>query len=335
MQTQIVRDRRTCGCIFIFTQGRRRISHSNQTTQGNALTEIPLPDGLESLGNYVFQDTPGLRKLRLPASLNVLGEQALYIGSGSHLYAIHTAADNPAYVSVDGVLFSKDMTKLIKYPSAKRPAIYRVPETITEIAGDAFAHTNYLHRIELPKSLRVLGSGAFSFCNHIEELVIPETVEGIPSYAFFCCERMERLILPSRVAYLGYESICNCSMLRELKLPSGFTQPDYAAVGGNERLEELVIPEGVTELNNSALIDNTGLRRIVLPSTLTAIWDHAFQRCSSLEEIVIPENVEYIDDEAFLGCIALKRVYMKSAHIKDNHWLPDDLKDRVKIEFCI
>ena len=89
----------------------------------------------------------------------------------------------------------------------------------------------------------------------------------------------------------------------------------------------------MTELNNSALIDDTGLRRVVLPSSLTAIWDHAFQRCSSLEEIEIPENVEYIDDEAFLGCTSLKRVFMKSKYIQDDHWLPDELKANVQIEY--
>ena len=85
--------------------------------------------------------------------------------------------------------------------------------------------------------------------------------------------------------------------------------------------------------NNSALIDDTGLRRVVLPSSLTAIWDHAFQRCRSLREIEIPENVEYIDDEAFLGCTGLRRVLMKSRHIRDDHWLPEELKPWVKIEY--
>ncbi|MBR7061835.1 MAG: leucine-rich repeat protein, partial [Clostridia bacterium] len=61
--------------------------------------------------------------------------------------------------------------------------------------------------------------------------------------------------------------------------------------------------------------------------------DHAFQRCSSLEEIEIPENVEYIDSEAFLGCTGLRRVYMRSKHIRDDRWLPDELKDRVTIEY--
>ncbi len=89
----------------------------------------------------------------------------------------------------------------------------------------------------------------------------------------------------------------------------------------------------MTELNNSALIDNINLCRIVLPSSLTAIWDHAFQRCCSLKEIEIPENVEYIDDEAFLGCTGLRRIIIRSKHIKDDHWLPDELKAKVKIEY--
>ena len=79
------------------------------------------------------------------------------------------------------------MTRLIKYPSAKRLAEYRVPETETEIAEDAFAHTNYLHGVELPKSLRVLGSGAFRFCSHIEELKMLESLEILRDFEAFSC----------------------------------------------------------------------------------------------------------------------------------------------------
>lgn len=73
--------------------------------------------------------------------------------------------------------------------------------------------------------------------------------------------------------------------------------------------------------------------RVVLPSTLTAVWDRAFQNCRNLKEIEIPENVEYIDDEAFLGCTGLERVIMRSKHIRDDRWLPDELKAVVRIEY--
>lgn len=46
---------------------------------------------------------------------------------------------------------------------------------------------------------------------------------------------------------------------------------------------------------------------------------------------MISENVEYIDDEAFHGCTGLRRVFMKSKHIKDERWLPEDLRNEVTV----
>ena len=295
------------------------------------LQDPVLSEGLESIGSFVFQNDERIRTLHIPRSVRKIAPDAFYFGDSSRLLSIRVDEDNPEYCDIDGVLFTKDLTALSKYPSARRSAHYTVPENVKTICTGAFSHCHYLHHIDLPKELKVIESSAFSFCTQLEELTIPESVEGIPSYAFFCCKNLRKLILPRHAAYLGYESVCNCDRLPQVILPEGISCIDYAAVGGNGRLKELVIPEGVKELNNSALIDDTGLERVVLPSTLEQIWDHAFQRCSRLKEITIPENVEYIDQEAFLGCSRLKLIILKTKHIPDGCFLPDDLKDRVEI----
>lgn len=49
----------------------------------------------------------------------------------------YVAKENPVYASHDGALYSKDMTRLILYPSEKSgPAA--IPEGVTAIAGKAF-----------------------------------------------------------------------------------------------------------------------------------------------------------------------------------------------------
>ena len=34
--------------------------------------------------------------------------------------------------------------------------------------------------------------------------------------------------------------------------------------------------------------------------------------------------MEYIDDEAFLGCTGLRKIIIRSRHIKDDRWFPDE-----------
>ena len=62
--------------------------------------------------------------------------------------------DNPYICSVDGVLFSKDMTQLLIFPYGLEVSTYRVPEQVRIIGEDAFydnyyyssCHTVYLHK---------------------------------------------------------------------------------------------------------------------------------------------------------------------------------------------
>ena len=75
----------------------------------------------------------------------------------------------------------------------------------------------------------------------------------------------------------------------------------------------------------------SGIRKIVFADDITVIPQGYASLYKDLEEITIPENVEYIDQEAFLGCSSLKRIILKTKHIPDGRFLPDDLKDRVEI----
>ena len=51
------------------------------------------------------------------------------------LTAITVDAANPAYSSVDGVLFDKSQTTLLQYPDGKAGA-YTIPDSVTSIGDE-------------------------------------------------------------------------------------------------------------------------------------------------------------------------------------------------------
>ncbi|MBQ6013075.1 MAG: leucine-rich repeat domain-containing protein [Firmicutes bacterium] len=155
-----------------FPSGLRCIGDS-AFSECKRLAEIDLPEGLLSLGNSAFQGAEGARRVRIPQSLASIGDNALYFGDDSRLLSIDVNKDNPYFTSRDGVLYTADMKRLIKYPSAKRKAGFTVPGTVQAMADSAFSHSHYLDRIDLPQGLDTIESSAFSFCTHLEELTIP------------------------------------------------------------------------------------------------------------------------------------------------------------------
>ena len=84
------------------------------------LTSVTLGNGVESIGNQAFGRCSSLTTMTLPASVTSMGFD-IFIGCTS-LTAINVDENNSHFASVDGVLYSKDLKKLIKYPCGKADA---------------------------------------------------------------------------------------------------------------------------------------------------------------------------------------------------------------------
>lgn len=57
------------------------------------------------------------------------------------------AEGSQSFVSVDGVVFTKDMTTLIAYPPVKKGEAYVVPDGVETIVVDAFVGASELKRV--------------------------------------------------------------------------------------------------------------------------------------------------------------------------------------------
>ena len=66
---------------------------------------------------------------------------------GRYLQRYEVDQNNPYYTAVDGILYSKDMTKLIRSPRENKTGVITIPEGVTEIGPDAFAYAVYMTEI--------------------------------------------------------------------------------------------------------------------------------------------------------------------------------------------
>lgn len=84
--------------------------------------------------------------------------------------------------SKDGVLFNKDMTKLIKAP-VMMTGEYTIPESVTTICMYAFRKSK-LSKIVLSDNLTQIEHSAFERCENLISISIPEGVEEMEESAF-------------------------------------------------------------------------------------------------------------------------------------------------------
>ncbi len=149
-----------------------------------------LPEGIDSIGEYAFASCGLLEALYLPASVVSFGVGA--VSECSSMTEISVEETNQYYRSLEGVLYTKDLTKLLACPGAKTGEIV-VPSPVVEVVDLAFTSCMKLTGIRLPVSVKKIGHAAFSGCHGLKTLVIPNQVEEIEQYAFAYCSSLTRV----------------------------------------------------------------------------------------------------------------------------------------------
>jgi len=99
------------------------------------LTSLTIPNSVTSIGEGAFSGCTSLASVTIGNSVTSIGDGA-FSGCTS-LNAITVEALNSFYSSVDGVLFNKSQTTLIRYPGGKAGS-YTIPNSVTSIGYGTF-----------------------------------------------------------------------------------------------------------------------------------------------------------------------------------------------------
>ena len=84
---------------------------------------------------------------------------------------IEVSNENPAYSSVDGVLYNKNRTALICYPANKQADSFSIPFGVTQLSDYSFEECD-LTSITIPNSVANIGAMAFAFCSGLTEIFV-------------------------------------------------------------------------------------------------------------------------------------------------------------------
>lgn len=273
--------------------------------QCTGLKEITLPGNLASLGQYAFGGIEKLKTVRVDSGLGMTLENGAFMAENGKSYVttlflgpnvpvidiagvfgaldletVEVDPNNPNYSSdEDGVLFNKDQTRIVYYPTA-REGDYKIPDTVIEIGAGVFQSKSGLTEITIGKNVTSIGDKAFMDCANLSTVIFEEggtepltigasAFENIP---------VSSIVLPERVVSVGAQAF-------------RFTD-----------VTEFVFPEGVTEIGDKALAACHSLTSVTIPAsvermglydgdTLTSI--DLFEADEALEEIIVAEDNAY------------------------------------------
>ena len=129
------------------------------------------------------------------------------------LEKITVEENNANYVSIDGVLYNKEKTELVKYPHNKAGESIEIENTVTKIRNNAFWDCDKLTSIILPDSVLEIGSSAFDSCSGLLEVKLGKNTTKIGTYAFRNCDKLTSIVIPDSVLEMGSSAFYSCSGL--------------------------------------------------------------------------------------------------------------------------
>ena len=242
-------------------------------------TDLVIPsktaDGKTVVGieRGAFKGCTDLVSVTIPDSITEISFYGVFEGCTS-LANIQVDSANTKFCSIDGILFDKDQTKLIRYPAGKTNSSYEIPDGVKYIEDYAFESCAALTDVDIPDSLTSISAHAFENCVGITSIYIPNNVSEVGEYAFDGCTSLTSI-------YVGSSSL------------------RYSAKDGvlfNKKAGALY----------RCPVGKTGSYSI--PSSVENITSGSFRGCTGIVDVTIPANVTNIGNEAFYGCTGITAI---------------------------
>ena len=328
-----------CGIVFE-NYNSNPLGYANNLYVNDVLvTDLTIPNGVTSIGNYAFWSCTGLTSVTIPNSVTSIGSYAFYGCTGLSSVTIGSGVTSIGYNAFSGCTGLTSVT---------------IGNGVTSIGEDAFLSCTNLTSVTIPDSVTSIGGGAFYGCTGLTSVTIPNSVTSIGNSVFSGCTGLTSVTIPSSVESIGSLAFSNCSQLKDIfyggseltwKLRfsnvsvSGntsvhFEQPTgQILVSGNcgtdgDNLTWTINDRGnLTVSGKGAMKDYTQsyinyqyvntspwgnyakcLYSAVIENGVTSIGDYAFAFCKNLKSVTIGEDVSNFGSCAFRECSNLEEL---------------------------
>lgn len=304
----------------------------------SGISSIAIPDSVTSIGSWAFNGC-GLSTVRTPASLaRPFGDYAikhLEITSGATvgeimknvdtlesvtlpasvtsvhaeafrgcdaLTSITVDANNPNYMSENGVLYNKTQTEIVIFPCGLDSIT--VPNSVTVIGPRTFLICAALKNVTLHSGVTAIGNYAFQGCAAIENISLPNSISSIGNSAFAECAALRSIALPQNLTTLGTYAFYNCYALTQVEFPQNLTTISYCSFLNCTKLTSVTIPANITNIANGAFSKCSKLASVTFESgsNLRTIESNAFTNCTLITNITLPDSLTSVAGLAFTNC---------------------------------
>ena len=228
----------------------------NLYVNGELVTDLVIPDGVTTIGNYAFYNCSSLTSITIPDSVTSIGDSAFY--NSSSLTSV------------------------------------TIGDSVTMIGSNAFSSCSSLTCITIPDSITTVGNRAFYNCTNLQEfkgkfasydgrcLIIDGVLNSFAPY------NLTEYSIPDVVTMIGSNAFNNCRGLTSITIPDSVTSIGDSAFYGCRGLTSITIPDSVTSIGDSAFYGCNRLSKVFCYATVPpSLGSNAFEYNANGREILV------------------------------------------------
>lgn len=166
----------------------------------------------------------GVSSITLPATLSsIYSLPSQFFQGADTLTEIIVPESNTVYCSQNGVLYTKDMTGLIKYPAAKKGDSFTLPGEVRQLYYEAFYGNKNLTTIngltQITSFINNDSDGVFSKCEKLVEIDLSglsSTCSTLSAYTIRNSKALKKVTLSSNITTIEFACFQSLSNLEEV-----------------------------------------------------------------------------------------------------------------------
>ena len=284
-------------------------------------TGFNLPSGVTEIADWAFASTSLSGTVYIPAQVTSIGHYSFL--NNPYLSDYEVSSSSKSFASVGGVLYNKDVTKLILTPNALA-GTFTLPDTVTELDDLAFSNNKNVTKFNAGKGLLKIGDGAFS-SSVMTEINLNEGLKEIGDNAFSNTKSLESLSFPSTCESLGNSAFL-FSDIKEVSSWGGIKKIEDYAFYSASSFESLDMSDSCVEELGDFLFSGCPVKEVIGGPALKTISSYSIYAGENISKVdlgatqleILPNNfIYYVSDQ--LDTLVLPKTLQKLEHNALSH----------------
>lgn len=307
------------------------------------IEEIVVSNDINIIDDWAFGYCVNLKKIVIPKSVTFISKNAF--DGCEKLENIDVAEDNDIYTSENGILYSKDHSVLLRFPSNHVDIEVDIDYSVCKIGDLAFNRCRKLKKVVIPDSVLEIGEKAFAYCEKLIQIFLPPTIKKIGAYAFSDCYALQSLLCNGE-KYMAEDDVLyevDDKKKKLIQYPLARKQVEYKigsdidsisdrAFSGAYILEDIVVTGNEHYFSKDGILydkfkkqlvcvpSSKKIDTLIIPDQIVAIGNSSIKLNCNIKKIVFPSQLVKIERHAVEYCLYLKHIQFAGKKLKQIEW---------------